>query len=329
MGIAKELNQLCYNLTGAYSEQTTARGVLNDLISKLSGKASGEKDLSNAVSKATGAVKESSEVVWGGVLPVFFGSTNEVTQFNVPDGITEIQGAALVGTAALKKITAKKSLKRIMDFGLNSPFMDSPLLESVSFPGVVEVGASCFALCKSLTITETSFPVLEKIGTQAFADCTAMTYANFPSVKEVGAGAFGHSKTWSEVILPKCEVIGGNNFCGTTIEAPLVLPECRILGDGSMTNGDNLFLSLTCEKIVLPKIEIISAGVFSGKIGAIVLSNPRIIAKRGTNTFKSLTLDDTHGWFYVPKHLLNQYKKEWSDLAERFRAIEDYPEIME
>lgn len=49
MGIAKELNQLCYNLTGAYSEQITARGVLNDLISKLSGTETGAERLGQAL----------------------------------------------------------------------------------------------------------------------------------------------------------------------------------------------------------------------------------------------------------------------------------------
>lgn len=312
MGIAKELSQLCYNLTGAYSEQTTARGVLNDLISKLSGTETGAERLGQALGALS---KDVGGVVWGNVAQ----PAGALEYVNLPDGVTEIGFGAFNGCANLKKVIAPESLKII---GASS-FAGAKKLSSITFPGAEIIGDDAFGYAVPLASTKGCFPKVKSIGARAFRPCEALTDFIFPELRELGDGATQNCNNIAEISTPKCEIISNSNFNSLTLSGALELPECREVGMA-------FFNSSTCGKVLLPKIEKIGNNSFVHcTFEALILSSPTKVCKLGDNCFQNTTQDDAHGWFYVPKHLLKQYKKEWSDLAERFRAIEDYPEIME
>lgn len=344
MSIAKELNQLCYNLTGAYSEQITARSVLNDLISKLSGTETGAERLGQALGALS---KDVGGVVWdASVFNNASPSNNEaasITSVQVPDGVTKITSGGFLAFKGMTTISATESVKEIS----GGAFSGLTQLSSVSFPGVEKIAGGAFGGCSNFQAsTAEAFPKLKILTEKALSGCSAINFSqgvythsgitdfSFPELEYIGGNAVtGLGAGYRTINCPKLIEIGDGNFCGAmyavTLEDEegnlndLSLPSCEKIG------GQN-FNKFKCGKIILPKLREIGADNFKAtEFSAFILSNPTKVCKLGDNCFQNMTQDDTHGWFYVPKHLLNQYKKEWSDLAERFRAIEDYPEIME
>ena len=345
MGIAKELNQLCYNLTGDYSEHTTARGVLNDLISKLSGTETGAERLGQALGTLS---KDVGGVVWdASVFNNASPSNNEaasITSVQVPDGVTKITSGGFYAFKGMTTISATESVKEIS----GSAFSGLTQLSSVSFPGVEKIAGGAFGGCSNFQAsTAEAFPKLKILTEGALNGCSrydrgsgsgemhreGITDFSLPALEYIGNAVTGQGAGYRTINCPKLIEIGDGNFCGAmyavTLEDEdgnrndLSLPSCEKIG------GQN-FNNFKCGKIILPKLREIGVDNFkSTEFSAFILSDPTKVCKLGDNCFQNMTQDDTHGWFYVPKHLLNQYKKEWSDLAERFRAIEDYPEIME
>lgn len=281
------------------------------------------------------AVKITKDVVWTAdtVEP-----KDEVSHVVIPDGITKIAPAAFSGYAKLESVEGTESVKYI-DVGA---FSGCTSLTTVSFPGVKRISAGAFSSCSHLTTV--SFPSVTYIDGGAFSGTsfhgsggsgyyrTGVAEFDFPELVKLGDGATGNG--YRKISLPKCEDLGCGNFGGQQVATvlenedgsrnDLYLPECRRIGNGSCSG-------FKAKNIILPAIEEIEKHCFNAsEFEAFIMSNPEIVCKltvgAGQN-FNNTTFDETHGWFYVPKHLLDQYKAEWSDHADRFRAIEDYPEI--
>ena len=273
-------------------------------------------------------------------------SNNEaasITSVQVPDGVTKITNGGFFAFKGMTTISATESVKEIS----GGAFSGLTQLSSVSFPGVEKIAGGAFGGCSNFQAsTAEAFPKLKILTERALSGCSAINFSqgvythsgitdfSFPELEYIGGNAVtGQGAGYRTINCPKLIEIGDGNFCGAmyavTLEDEdgnrndLSLPSCEKIG------GQN-FNNFKCDKILLPKLREIGADNFKAtEFSAFILSNPTKVCKLGDNCFQNMTQDDTHGWFYVPKHLLNQYKKEWSDLAERFRAIEDYPEIME
>lgn len=273
-------------------------------------------------------------------------SNNEaasITSVQVPDGVTKITNSGFFAFKGMTTISATESVKEIS----GGAFSGLTQLSSVSFPGVEKIAGGAFGGCSNFQAsTAEAFPKLKILTERALSGCSAINFSqgvythsgitdfSFPELEYIGGNAVtGQGAGYRTINCPKLIEIVDGNFCGAMSPVilededgnrnDLSLPSCEKIG------GQN-FNNFKCGKIILPKLREIGADNFKAtEFSAFILSNPTKVCKLGDNCFQNMTQDDTHGWFYVPKHLLNQYKKEWSDLAERFRAIEDYPEIME
>lgn len=194
----------------------------------------------------------------------------------------------------------------------------------------------------------------------AFYNYTSLKRINLPNIKRVGEGFLTLSGV-TEIDFPKLESISDSSFC----TACSYLQRCSIPLAKSLDYQKGLSFS-SCEKLTsldissieaispegfnycrtIPKIDLPSVskiysysfnGTFQDcyKLTALILRNPTpVLLDEASNLFKNCPINNggyngLEGYIYVPKALVEQYKvaTNWSVYADKFRAIEDYPEI--
>ena len=221
-------------------------------------------------------------------------------------------------------------------------------LTSVEFPNVTNIGALAFKGCSSLQeITSDTFPKVTTLShtneagnegifhgctglksvewdsytggsaRNMFRDCTSLERVSFPNATEVGSAYFYN-----------CPKLVSANFPKLTSTPQYLFTGCRALTD-----------------VNLPNVTVIESATFQQCNSLKYLDLPKVVAIRKANTFSGVnliclilrseticTIDaDTKlsmssGYIYVPRALLEDYKvaTNWSDFADRFRALEDY-----
>ena len=200
---------------------------------------------------------------------------------------------------------------------------------------------------------------ITKIGGYAFYGCTELTGVDTPNVSTLAQGAFNSSGI-IEADFPLVEKMTGSPFNScmqlkTVKMAKLgemtgsMFQDCRALVNVDLpvavaVNNSSFNRCYALEKLVFPSVIVITSGAFQNckSLKALVLLKNRVCELRadpfaGCNHFLG-TVDATYnpeglkdGYVYVPAALIDQYKvaANWSTYADQFRAIEDYPEIME
>lgn len=157
---------------------------------------------------------------------------------------------------------------------------------------------------------------------------TNLRVVDLPNCEEVGNEAFllqSPTSALTSVNLPKCTKIGTSAFRGQTGVKELHFPKV-------VDVSTYAFQSMTgLEKIRFDSRVTIynSAFLLANNVKAIVLTSEDkcVIAD---NEIKSLTtFVNGEGFIYVPSSLLSAYKEHKPDFATFFRAIEDYPEVLE
>lgn len=159
---------------------------------------------------------------------------------------------------------------------------------------------------KNLTIVD--LPLITKMNSSIFYDCSNLKSVNLPSLKEMGAEVFGCCSQVTEIYLPELTTISGWGY---------VFNVCFQL-----------------QKIILPKLTSqFGSGDFNacGKLTTLVLGANTVVPLTNANAFANTAIKNGTGYIYVPRAQLEAYKAatNWSTLASQFRAIEDYPGIME
>ena len=95
--------------------------------------------------------------------------------------------------------------------------------------------------------------------------------------------------------------------------------------------GWRSFYSLgSLEILDLPKVKSLSDPcTYNGKLQALILRNSEQVCGLANGGFAASSITKGTGYIYVPRALMDSYKTAylWSNYANQFRAIEDYPEI--
>ena len=136
-------------------------------------------------------------LIVNGVLHTFVRA--KLTEYTIPDSVTEIGDWAFVGCRSLTSITIPNSVTKIG----NKAFFDCRSLRSVTIPdSVTEIGNEAFSVCHSLT-SVTIPNSITKIGKGAFSACISLTNVTIPdSVTEIGEGAFSGCNSLTSVTIP-------------------------------------------------------------------------------------------------------------------------------
>jgi hypothetical protein len=151
-------------------------------------------------------------------------------------------------------------------------------------------------------------PLVKKIGSSAFAKCEYLQDLNLPSVTEVDSAAFNACNSLTKVYFPNLEKITGWGY---------VFSACNKLA-----------------RAYFPKLTSIVAPVgFSNDalLTVFVLGASSVCTLSNSDIFSNTPIAKGTGHIYVKKSLLSSYQSasNWSVYSSQFRAIEDYPEVLE
>ena len=183
-------------------------------------------------------------------------------------------------------------------------FYNCRSLISVSLPNAKQIGGTTYTVgrlfngCSKLKTV--NIPQATIIGYEAFFGTYALTHIDMPMVEEIIGGAFQDSGLIT-VNMPNIKTIGSMAFRNTNIET-LDLYNCESIGNNAF-NSTNMT--------------------------TLILRNESDICTTDLHPLAFTPIEDGTGYIYVPSALIDSYKTatNWSEYANQFRAIEDYPEI--
>lgn len=207
--------------------------------------------------------------------------------------------------------------------------------------------------CDSLSLLSSLYlPDAEKIGDAAFRRCSMLETVQIPRVKIVGEEAFMECPFSSSASAPLLEVAGVRAFSGCYFES-ISVPLLKTIGDSAFSNTFSL------KSIYLPAAEDIGLGAFSGDRYELLRAHIGPNLNKISNSFAYCSALDTliiegtsnpagypvasaapltgtkiaagSGYIYVPAAMIPLISgaNYWSAYSGMFRAIEDYPGILE
>lgn len=125
---------------------------------------------------------------WKDNVLVQFPNGSGLTEYAVPERVTEIGEGAFSGNAALTEVTFPDSLKEIGKYA----FFECTALRAVSLSAVYSVDTFAFGHCTSLSEVRIG-RFTRIVGIQAFFDCPKLLTLEVPeNVEMIGSGAFGY-----------------------------------------------------------------------------------------------------------------------------------------
>ena len=167
-------------------------------------------------------------------------------QFYVPDGVTEIRGAAFAGCVNLRAVRFPESVTRIG----NAAFAGCSALENMTLPRALSyLGKCAFIDCTHLNAMR--FPdSLTRLEDGMFANCCALQRVTLSAgMEEIGSFAFHRCRELRSAAIPDSLTrIGRFSFFGCVNLHRLALPEgLTEIGDGAFCDCFSL------STILLPK----------------------------------------------------------------------------
>ena len=171
-------------------------------------------------------------------------------------------------------------------------------------------------------------PTIHEIGDSAFIKAYiegTLTGFSDRSLKTIGSrGLAGLSMV--SLDLPNLEHSNSEALIDNSLPT-LVLPMLDDAGTGLASKMPNL------QMVCLPVCQLLYGGAFQNcaSLTTVILGNHRGTTFNGANIFAGTPVEAGSGYIYVRKSLVDTFKNATnaSVYAAQFRAIEDYPEIME
>lgn len=175
------------------------------------------------------------------------------------------------------------------------------------------------------TVTEITSQVT-KLRTYALRGCTSLKKASFPAATIFYGNVFYGCSTLAEVSLPELTTVsGGMNFSTCKALTEIVLPKATSIGSQEFYNCTKL------AKADFGKVTSVAASAFAScsVLETLILRNTTAATLANKSALSGTPITSGTGYIYVPSALVDTYKAatNWSNYADQFRAIEDYPEI--
>lgn len=165
------------------------------------------------------------------------------------------------------------------------------------------------------SITEIEDTLTTALKDSAFHSCAALVSVKMLSVRKAGSGAFRNCSSLKTVELP--ELVDGGDFQNCTSLETICLPK--------LTYVTSFWGCKALKKADFPAATTLGEFCFyQCPLTTLILRSPTVCAiPYGSGTIPGSAS------VYVPAALLDEYKAatNWSAIASRIFAIEDYPEI--
>ena len=157
-------------------------------------------------------------------------------------------------------------------------------------------------------LVKVDLPLVTFVRAGTFNNCGNLSIVNLPSVTKTDASCFESCQSLKKLYLPSLQTIEG---WGWTFN------NCQYL-----------------ERVYFPVITgTITSASFSGnvRLKTLILGSDTVVSLQSTGVFDNTPIAKGTGYIYVKRVLVDSYKSEtnWSTFANQFRAIEDYPEVLE
>lgn len=164
------------------------------------------------------------------------------------------------------------------------------------------------------------------INPYAFDANKGIKRVRFANVTEIGAYNFRECDALESVDLPNVTGTVGNGFCqGCENLTSVNVPNATEFGNYSFQSSPKI------EKLDLPSVEAFGNYClrYTTALKTLILRHSGGVVARGSSVIASSGIASKKGYIYVPAALIEDYKNStgWSNYADQFRAIEDYPEI--
>lgn len=186
----------------------------------------------------------------------------------------------------------------------------------------------------------------EMWGTERVTDClytifyrnSSLYQVNLPEAETLAPYAFEGCSSLTQVHIPKVKLFRGNKtFSGCTSLTEFIHPiQCNYTGDGQFYNCT----SLTKVDIYIDLSNQYSRSFYDTfrnctSLETLIIRNDVTDYNRygypsmNTTMFNNTPIETGTGYIYVPQATIEGFKSatNWSDYADQFRAIEDYPDI--
>lgn len=247
----------------------------------------------------------------------------------LPDTITTIGPWALCGNDNLQSVKLPKGLKELSE-GLFD--VDTALL-TVNIPdSVTKIGDYVFEECSSLFSLNIPNSVTS-IGEGVFNSCINLQVLNLGGIKGTLSNFLVGCSSIKEVILPEGITSIASNFCSRTNLNLLVIPS-------TCTESKQGFWEATCKKVdlrsnvtkigysadtnpgffVLPVAKELEELILRRTTG-VILGVDTYLSSKGTASLGYNGIPLSKLKIYVPKTLLEDYKKAYPTLVHRFFPI--------
>lgn len=153
------------------------------------------------------------------------------------------------------------------------------------------------------TITKITNDRVGAIGAYSLRGCGKLKSIHFPAAKVIEGYAFHQCSALEDVVFPSVADISDHAFDGCVGLVRANFSELKTIASGAFRNCTSL--------------------------NALVLCGEAVTLLCSTNAFDNTPVASGRGYIYVPKALMESYKKasNWNVFSEQFRAIEDYPDV--
>ena len=180
-------------------------------------------------------------IIKNGVLKKIKGG-KDLTNFEIPEGVTSIDPKAFKKCPNLKKIVFPGSIKIVTDQIVSAIKVGGSKIKEITLKeGVEEIAQSAFS--RDYYLEKISCPnTLVKIENKAFYSCDNLKEALIPdSVKVIGDHAFYSCSSMKKLQIGNCvEKIGENAFCHCGIDQVNIPSSVKVIGNNAFSSCESL-----------------------------------------------------------------------------------------
>lgn len=236
---------------------------------------------------------------------------------------------------------------KITEF-FDNAFRSQKKLKKINCPSLNSIGSYCFSDCTSL-VDVGDMSNVTTLKPSAFSYCSSLTNLSFPNAVngetegKIPPAVFGHCTGLVRIDLPKAKKFDSSIFSNCSSLKEVFFPSMTGVISNYLFQGCTSMIKATFPSAVtaINAYDRWTAPFYNcPRLQALILKSPTLINLRdnealiGDISVINVALSpkyqgDNPGYIYVPKALVEDYKTatNWSVFADKFRAIEDYPEI--
>lgn len=199
-------------------------------------------------------------------------------------------------------------------------FANQEKLKKINCPNLTSISMQLFYYCKSL-VDVGDMSNVTTLGDHAFYSCSSLVTIDLPKAKKFDSSVFGGCSSLKEVFFPSMTGgISNSLFIACSSLTKAMFPSTVTAINANSKWNASFYNCYNLRTLILKSPTLINLQDNQALLGSVSATDTAL---------SPAYTGDNPGYIYVPKALVEEYKTatNWSVFADKFRAIEDYPEI--